>query len=286
MTVGADRVMVGEDGATGGADRATAGEDRATAGTAKAWRVTGTLAIALVMVAGAGQTWSIVAQQQKSSTRQFDGPIHRLRLETGSASVRVRAGREDHVVVHQRLDWMGREPEVSLTPVGDQLTVGLHCRLILPALDLGCGAEIEVEVPAATQVSGAVSSGSVQVEGMSGNVDVRLTSGQLMLVDTSGDVTAHTTSGMIQGTNLSSRRVTAETTSGSMELNFTKPPQQVETRATSGSVNMTLPRGSRYAFTGETGSGSGGIDPQLTDSASPNRIHATVTSGSVSINPS
>ncbi|MGW2375890.1 MULTISPECIES: DUF4097 family beta strand repeat-containing protein [Kitasatospora] len=253
---------------------------------AKAWRITGTLAVVLGMLAAGLQTWSLVVRQHTSSTRPYEMAIHQVRLETGSASVRLRAGREGRVVVSQQLDWMFRKPVVSSTVVGDVLTVGMHCRQVLSFTDLGCGAEIELEVPAATAVTGSVSSGSVSVEGLSGSVRMQLTSGQLSLVHTSGEVWARTTSGQVQATDLSAPRVTAETTSGSVELYFTKAPHAVDAKATSGSVIVNVPGNSRYAFSSEIGSGSGQIDPQLADPTSPDTIHAEVTSGSLSINPS
>ncbi|MFH9348247.1 DUF4097 family beta strand repeat-containing protein [Kitasatospora sp. NPDC017646] len=254
---------------------------------AKAWRVTGTLAVVLVMLVAGVQTWSLVVQQQTTSTKPYDVVVHRVRLETGSASVRLRAGRERHVVVRQRLDWTVRKPVVSTTFDDDGvMTVGMHCRQVQPFADLGCGAEIELEVPAATEVTGSVGSGSVDVEGLSGSVRMELTSGQLTLTDTSGEVWAQATSGQVQGTNLSAPRVTARTTSGSVELSFARPPHAVDVRATSGSVNLTLPKGSRYAFSSSVGSGSGGIDPVLADSTSPDTVHAEVDSGSIMIGPS
>ncbi|HJD84231.1 DUF4097 family beta strand repeat-containing protein [Kitasatospora aureofaciens] len=253
---------------------------------AKAWRITGTLALVLVMLAAGVQTWSLVMQQQTSATKPYDVVIHQVRLETGSASVRLRAGREGHVVVKQRLDWMLRKPVVSATFAGDVLTVGMHCRQVLPFSDFGCGAEIELEVPAATEVTGSVSSGSVSVEGLNGSVRMQLTSGQLSLAHTSGELWAETTSGQVLATDLSAQRVTARTTSGSLELHFTRAPHAVDARATSGAVIMTVPKNSRYAFSSEVGSGSGGIDPALEDSTSPDSIHAQVTSGSLTVGPS
>ncbi|WP_030233572.1 DUF4097 family beta strand repeat-containing protein [Streptomyces sp. NRRL S-350] len=256
-------------------------------GAVKAWRVTGTLATVLVVIGGGLQTWSVVAQQHATASRAYEGvAVHRLKLDTGSASVRVRPGREGRVVVHQRLTWMVRKPVVSTVFADGLATVGVRCRQVLPVADFGCDAAIEVEVPASTEVSGSVGSGSVRVEGLSGSVRMDLSSGELLLVDTSGDVSAHATSGHIQGDGLIARRVEAQTTSGAMDLNFARAPQEVTTSATSGSLTMTLPRDSRYAFSSEVGSGSGGIDPQLADSDSPNRIHASVTSGSISIRPS
>ncbi|MBD0673363.1 hypothetical protein BU198_22290 [Streptomyces sp. CBMA156] len=252
----------------------------------KAWRVVGAAVIVLVMTGGALQTWAMAVQQRTSSSRPYDKAIRGVRLETGNASVRVRAGREGHVVVHQSLDWLVRKPVVSVTIVDGVLTVAMRCRRVLPFADFGCGAEIELEVPAATEVSGSVGSGSVRVEGLSGNVRMELTSGELLLSDTSGDVTVGVTSGQVRGGNLSARRVTVRANSGSVSLNFAKAPAVVDAAATSGSVEMTVPKDSRYAFTSETGSGHGGIDPLLADPGSPNRMHVAVTSGSISVNPS
>ncbi|MFJ3215157.1 DUF4097 family beta strand repeat-containing protein [Kitasatospora sp. NPDC086801] len=249
----------------------------------KAWWTTGTLALAIVMIGGGLQTWAMVVQQRTTSTQPYNVTIHKLRLDTGSASVRVRAGRDGHVVVRQNLDWMVRKPSVSTTFDGDVLTVGMECRQILPFADFGCGAQIELEVPAGTDVSGQLSSGSVEVRGLSGAVRMDLTSGALNLIGTSGEVYAHVTSGMVQGTDLSSERVDTETTSGSVDLAFSKAPRAVDTRSTSGSVKLTLPRDSRYGFSGDVGSGSRHVDPSLADSASPNRIHGSVTSGSITV---
>ncbi|MEU1283677.1 DUF4097 family beta strand repeat-containing protein [Kitasatospora sp. NPDC005856] len=252
---------------------------------ARGWRAVGTVVIVLVMLGAGLQTWSMAVQQRTSTTRPYDLAIHRLQLETGNASVRVRAGREGRVVVRQSLDWLVRKPVVSTVFDGDVLTVGMRCRQVLPFADFGCGAEIELEVPAATEVSGSVGSGSVQVEGLSGDVRMELTSGQLLLFDTSGDVSLHATSGQVRGTNLSMRRVTAQVVSGSVQLGFAKAPREVDATATSGSVELTVPKGSRYAVSSEIGSGNGRIDPRLADPASPNRVHTAVTSGSITVVP-
>ncbi|MFH8383171.1 DUF4097 family beta strand repeat-containing protein [Kitasatospora sp. NPDC018058] len=254
-------------------------------GGGKAWRVTGTLTIVLVMLGVGLQTWSVVAQQRTSTSWPYDIAVHQVRLETGSAQVRVHPGREGHVVIHQRLDWMVRKPVVSTTFADGVLTVGMHCRRVLPFADFGCGAEIELEVPAETEVTGSVGSGSVFVEGLSGGVRMELTSGELLLVDTSGEVYARATSGLVQGNNLSAQKVDARTTSGSVELTFTNAPHEVDARAVSGSVNMVVPKNSRYVFSTDIGSGSGQIDPVLKDSNSPNSVHAQVASGSVTISP-
>ncbi|MER7755741.1 DUF4097 family beta strand repeat-containing protein [Kitasatospora sp. NPDC097643] len=250
---------------------------------AKTWRLLGTVTAVLLVIGGGSQTWAMVVQQRSVAERPYDVSIRKLKLDTGNASVRVRPGREGRVVVRQQLDWTIRKPVVSAVFEGDELTLGLQCRLVLPFVDLGCGAQIELEVPAGTDVSGQFGSGSVDVEGLSGNVRLEGTSGAAQLSGLSGEVYAHLTSGLVKGEDLSSARVDAATTSGAVELAFTRAPHAVDVSTTSGSVTMTVPKGGRYAFSGEAGSGSRHIDPELADGSSPNSIRAEVISGSLRI---
>ncbi|MBV6695936.1 DUF4097 family beta strand repeat-containing protein [Kitasatospora aureofaciens] len=248
---------------------------------ARAWRITGTLAVAFVMIMGASQTFAMVANQKKSTEKQYDVTIHKLRLATGSASVRITAGRENHVLVRKNLTWTFREPDVSTTFQGDEMTVGVACRQPLPFLS--CGAEIELEVPRGTEVSGAVDSGSVDVADLTGAVRLDATSGALYLRRLSGEIHTRTTSGMVQGTNLTSARVDASATSGSVELDFAKAPHAVDVSTGSGAVTVTVPRGSQYAFSGQAGSGSRSIDAAMANASSPDSIRAEIGSGSLRI---
>ncbi|MQS12124.1 DUF4097 domain-containing protein [Streptomyces kaniharaensis] len=248
----------------------------------KAWRITGTLAIVFVMVMGGAQTFALVAQQETSTAKSYDNvTVHKLQLATGSASVRVRPGRENRVVVRKSLKWMTRKPDVSTAFEGDVLTVGVACRQPLPML--GCSAEIELEVPPATEVSGAVASGSVEVTDLTGDVRLDATSGALYLRRLSGEVHAQSTSGLVEGSELTSARVDARSTSGAVELGFVRVPHAVDVSTVSGSVTMTVPKDSQYRLTGTAGSGSRSIEAALGNSSSPDSIRASVESGSLRI---
>ncbi|MEV7025251.1 DUF4097 family beta strand repeat-containing protein [Kitasatospora sp. NPDC093558] len=246
------------------------------------WRTIGALTVAFVVVMGASQTLGLVANRQTTEEKTYEHVVVRkLQLATGSASVRVRAGREGRVVVRRNLNYTFRAPQVSTAVEGDVLVVGVACRQPLPFF--GCGAEIELDVPRGTEVSGSVDSGSVDVADLSGEVRLDATSGALYLHRLSGEVHTKTTSGMVQGTELTSARVEASSTSGSVELDFTKAPHAVDLSTVSGSATMTVPKDSRYAFSGQVGSGSRSIDPTLADASSPDSLHASVVSGSLRI---
>lgn len=250
-------------------------------GKARAWRITGSLAVALVMLIGASQTWGLVARRQTTAERTYDHAVRKLQLAAGSASVLVRAGKEGQVVIRRNLDYTFRAPQVSTEIEGDVLLVSVSCRGLLSFF--GCGAQIELDVPPATEVTGSVGSGSVDVSDLAGEVRLDATSGALYLRRLSGEVRTRTTSGMVQGTELTSARVEARTTSGSVELDFVRAPHAVDVSTTSGSATMTLPKGSRYAFSGQVGSGSRSVDPDLSDASSPDSLHASVSSGSLLI---
>ncbi|MFD7906530.1 DUF4097 family beta strand repeat-containing protein [Kitasatospora sp. NPDC059722] len=255
---------------------------RGVPGRAATWRIIGSLSLAFLLVTAVSQTLGLVARQQKTEQKTYDHVVVRkLQLATGSASVQVRAGKDDRVVVRRNLNYTFRAPQVSTVIEGDVLVVGVSCRQPLPFLS--CGAEIELEVPQGTGVTGSVDSGSVDVADLSGEVRLDATSGALYLRRLSGEVHTRTTSGMVQGTELGSGRVEASSTSGSVELDFVRAPHAVDVSTTSGSATMTLPKGSRYAFSGQVGSGSRSVDPNLSDASSPDSLRASVASGSLRI---
>ncbi|MFE2720931.1 DUF4097 family beta strand repeat-containing protein [Kitasatospora sp. NPDC059327] len=248
----------------------------------RGWQVTGTLGLAFVVLFGAVQTWAMVVHQQAVSEHSYPVPVTRVELDTGTAEVRIKPGAPGQVTVRQYLDWTVRKPTVSAVFEGDVLTVRMRCNQLLPAVDVGCGASIDLEVPAAASVSGGGTSGSLAVRDLTGDVRLAATSGAIRLTRLSGQVYARTTSGELKADGLSSAQVEARAYSGAIDLGFVRPPRLVDVGATSGSVSVGLPKGSRYAF--DHNGGIGGerhIDPELADSTSPDTVRVVTTSGSV-----
>ncbi|MFE6870342.1 DUF4097 family beta strand repeat-containing protein [Kitasatospora sp. NPDC057692] len=268
----------------GPADGAGAGAAGPARRGRRGWRVLGTLAVVVGLLVGAVQTWAMAVQQRTRSEMTYPVAVTKVRLDTGTAAVRIRPGREGQVVVRQYLNWMVRMPVVSALFDQDQLDVRMRCNQVLPVSDFGCGAVIELDVPPGIAVTGNMSTGSIDVAGVAGEVNLLSTSGEVLLADVSGPVTVRTTSGSVRGSRLTSPSVNAAATSGSMELGFAAAPRSVDIGVTSGSVVLGLPQGSRYDFDGGASPlARGNIDPALADRSSPNKIRISVSSGSVSV---
>ncbi|MFI9326003.1 DUF4097 family beta strand repeat-containing protein [Kitasatospora sp. NPDC052868] len=255
---------------------------------ARAWRITGTLALVVAVSFGAVQTWAVVVQQKAVSSRTYHVGVTRVQLDTGSAAVRIRPGRDGRVLVRQDLDWTVRRPVVSTVFEGDLLIVRMRCNQVLPVADFGCGASFDLEVPAAASVTGKGSSGSVAVRGLSGDVRLEATSGAVELADLSGQVSVRTTSGEVRGAGLTSSRVEVGTTSGEVRLTFAQQPKAVDIGVTSGALSLVLPAQTKYNFTGaagsffgDNGSGNRHIDTDLVDPTSANTVRLSAGSGSV-----
>jgi hypothetical protein len=141
-----------------------------------------------------------------------------------------------HVVASRHFAIGGQGPEVQLTPSATGWSLG--------STTTGRGGsmfgdasfvEYQVEVPAGVAVTAQSGSGQVQVDGMSGAVDVTSTSGSLNLSNLSGPVQAQTSSGSMTLSNVVGG-LRATTTSGSISGTQLQHVQQVQT--SSGSVSL------------------------------------------------
>ncbi|WP_031068001.1 DUF4097 family beta strand repeat-containing protein [Streptomyces sp. NRRL WC-3742] len=253
-----------------------------TARTTRIWRITGVVTVLVVLVTGAGQTLAVVAKQERVEDTVYPVAVHRIQLVTGSASVRIRPGSDGQVLLTKTLDWTVSEPKVKVdVSAAGVMNVDVQCRRQLSFYN--CGAQIDLKVPPGVEVGGLVTSGSVELEDLTGPVALEGTSGAINLNRLTGPVHARTTSGMVQGSELKSNRVEATSDSGSVQLDFATAPANVNATTNSGSVTVTLPRDSHYRINSRTGSGSSQIDGSLGDASSPNSLVAAVGSGSLQI---
>ncbi|HKS45621.1 MAG TPA: DUF4097 family beta strand repeat-containing protein [Amycolatopsis sp.] len=158
---------------------------------------------------GLGWGWPSTAEANTRITQQ----IHTVRFDVDSSDVTVRTEDVSATVVRQRLSYHLRSrPDDAFQVDGDQL--------VLTECGHNCSAQFEVVVPRGTAVTGAVTSGKIELEAP-GTVDVRATSGEI-------DITL-------------------------------EAPQDVRATATSGEINLTVPN-DRYRVAGDTGSGDRRID--------------------------
>jgi DUF4097 and DUF4098 domain-containing protein YvlB len=251
---------------------------------------------------------------------KVSGPVD-LDISTGSGSITVRPGSSDTVEIRGRIratDWMGNaeekvrrlEANPPIQQNGNSIRIG---QIEEPELRRNVSISYEVTVPAETELKAHSGSGSQNVDGIRGPVEVNAGSGSIKISNiggtvraetgsgsmdidhVKGNVRAHAGSGSIRATdvaggfeaNTGSGRITlsqtapgavrAETGSGGMELRGVHG--SLEARAGSGDIHADGdPTGGWIVHTG-----SGGVHLRLPNDAAFD-LNAHTSSGSISLN--
>lgn len=194
-------------------------------------------------------------------TLQVSGPVN-LQIETGSGSIAVRpgSGSEVRITAHIRSNsWFGAAEDAikkieSNPPIqqsGNDIRIG---HIDDPELRHNISISYDVVAPPNTQLHSSTGSGSQEISGLAGPVEINSGSGSLKISDIGSGVRAHTGSGSI----------TIDGTKGS-----------VFARAGSGSIHAIDVAG---GFDGETGSGHLSLEQ-----AGPGSVRAETGSGSLEL---
>ncbi|NKZ04604.1 DUF4097 family beta strand repeat-containing protein [Actinomadura latina] len=216
-------------------------------------------------------------RQTATSVTPYHHAIRELRLDVAGADVSVGPGEDGEARVYKNLRWGLSKPDVTESLVGGILFVAFRCT----GTDVpggGCGADIDVRVPAGTRVSAVSGSGEINVRGLAGDLDLRTGSGGIGVAGASGRLRLLARSGAITATGLTSPTTRARVSSGSLDLRYAEPPDAVEASAGSGAAKIIVPPGSRYDVRAWAGSGSTHLNQAVVDPRSPRSI--SVHSGS------
>lgn len=236
------------------------------------------LATALVVVAPVALTaFGRAVRRTATSMTPYPRPIREVRLDVGNAEITVGPGSDGGARVYKDLHWGLSKPELTESVVDDVLFVTFRC----PGPDrlgIGCGADIDVQVPAGARVSAVSGSGSIDVRGVTGDLDLRTGSGEIDVAGARGRLRLLARAGTINGRALASAKTQADVSSGTLDLRYAEPPGSVDASAGSGTVKIIVPPGSRYRVAGWTGAGNAHLNPAVYDDRSPRRI--SVRSGS------
>lgn len=211
-----------------------------------------------------------------------------LEGRSGDVAVTTAAIEETRItrVVHRRTD-----PDPSYRLEGTTLHLDTDC-------GPDCTASYQVEAPAGVKVRGklqsgdvamsgigasdiTVTSGDIVVDGATGPVHVKTTSGDITVRDATAGVTLAATSGDLRAIDVGGNPVSAKTTSGEVTVHTTTVGS-VTAQATSGDVEVLVPDGA-YRVNLSLKSG----DPQVAgvreDPASPHVIDVRTSSGDVTV---
>lgn len=220
---------------------------------------------------------SACVSKSEEGAFSFDEEIEKVVIELPTGDVQIlgsdRVGAEVATTSH----WRGsRSPDLDVDVEGKTLVMRVDCG----ALSI-CRVNAVIEVPEAVKVEANGATGDVKVSGVTGYVAVDRSTGSIELADLSGALELETSTGHIEATGLSSKQVTAETSTGSVELAFTEAPEQVDVEVSTGSVHIRVPD-ETYAVETDTSTGHVSVDVAV-DPASERKISAETSTGSVTI---
>jgi hypothetical protein len=221
------------------------------------------LAIAGVTLAfGALGVVSAFMHREHTTTREFTQPITRLVADTDNGDVRIRAGADGQPVqVTARVGESFDNARSSETVTNGVLRLTGRCWFIL--LPDNCGVSYTVTVPPGTVVQVTTGTGDAVVDG------------------TSATITVDTGTGDVSVRDVRAARVSAETGTGTVRLEFAAAPEDVVAHSGTGDVDITVPDdGSDYRVV--TDSGVGDVTDNLPHNDSSTRsIRAETGTGDV-----
>lgn len=207
----------------------------------------------------------------------------------GSGDVVVSTGQVTETTIN-RIVRNGSDAGDSYKLTGSILTIDTSC-------GLRCSVSYEIKTAPGVTIRGKLGSGDVKLNGV-GATDVEIGSGDLVVTSASGPVQARTTSGdihvldakdtvKVQATSgdleviNAGGAVTARVTSGNLKL-VLAAPGSVTAEASSGDIDVTVPKSS-YKLITKTGSGDVSLNGIENDPSAKNVIDVKVGSGDVNL---
>lgn len=226
------------------------------------------LTASALAVAGCGTSIGTTTTQ---NTYTITEPVTSIKIDNPVGNTQIEGTDATTVSVTEQLSYTGDPPRTSQAITGGQLTLSYTCPSGLrmpppPAVDVNiCGVTYVVKVPRriAVQIDDEV--GATTLNGLA------------------GPLTVTSSTGNVDATELTSGKVTARASAGTITLGFTTPPTTVDAQAQVGSVTVRLPAGTAYAV--DAGSQVGSVE--VTVQRDPGSAHhVTVHSqvGSVTVN--
>jgi DUF4097 and DUF4098 domain-containing protein YvlB len=210
-------------------------------------------------------------------------------LSGGSGSVLVRTAAVTETSI-KRVIRRSTNPGESYQVNGSTLAIDTSC-------GHNCSVQYEIVAPAGVTVHGVLRSGDVSLDGV-GATDVEVSSGDLMIKNATGPVQAKATSGDITVTGATGAvrteassgdvrvmnvagPVTATVRSGDLDVKLTTA-NSVTADSSSGDVNVTVPKDS-YQIRTDTSSGDANIHGLINDASAKNVLDLKASSGDVTV---
>ena len=243
-------------------------------------------------VIDAGPTRSV------SETLEFTDAIDTLRIDNPAGDVDIEGTDGDTATVDRTIRYTGDDQPATTAAVrGGTLTLDIDC-----GLRRRCQVDYVIRLPSRVDLDANLASAGIEVQTITGDVQIDTASGSVRLTDVTGDVgvngasgsirlsgvdgdlNLNCASGSIDGTGLSADVVEVDVASGSVELAFDDGIDRMVIDSASGRVTVEVPGG---PYRVDTDSSSGDINVNVaTDPGADRSISIDTASGDITINSS
>ncbi|WP_269854248.1 DUF4097 family beta strand repeat-containing protein [Streptomyces sp. RPT161] len=197
----------------------------------------------------------LAPDQHREVSYAVSAPVHRLVIEGHTGEVRVTGGGST-VSVTERQNYKSAPPHTTHTTTDGTLTLGYDCH--------DCGVDYDVRVPTGTTVAVTANTGDVSITSIG------------------GPVTASTDTGTVTGDQLATSQAHLTSETSDVRATFTHAPATVYATSQTGSVEVTVPRGTPYAVQASSQTGKVHIGVPRADNNS-HTITAKAETGDVTV---
>lgn len=215
----------------------------------------------------------------EKKTFALDGRI--LTVDAADSSVVLRPADVKDIRVTRWFDaWsVGGSTKTSWSLDGNTLKLRVKCSGVVT----GCSARHEVLVPRGVSVTVVNSDGKVEASGFDTPLKVSTKDGSVVVRDVTGALDLSSKDGKVDAAGVSSPRVTAHSSDGSVNLRFTAVPDRVQATSSDGKVIIELPD-DRYRVFATASDGKVTVTVPR-DDASDHEVTVHSDDGSVTVRP-
>lgn len=203
-------------------------------------------------------------------------------VDVSNAEMRFAPSPDADLHVTLRGAYTGPRPELMTTTANGETRVTGGCPS--GSIFTRCDVNLEVAIPASLPLTVNGSNGRITARELTGTVDISTTNGVLETTAMSGPVSLTTTNGVILVRDSRSPELTAQTTNGGIQVDFSQPPMTMTAATTNGAVEVKVPNdATTYRVSAQTTNGAVDTDAVPSDPSSARTLNLSTTNGPVTL---
>ncbi|EPH43629.1 hypothetical protein STRAU_3307 [Streptomyces aurantiacus JA 4570] len=249
----------------------------------------GATAVAVGMVAACGAS---AEDDSEPEQRSFALPGRTLTVDSKDSALELVVSDDAKAADVRVTRWfdgrtvIGESPEVKWKMDGDRLTFRTECSGVIS----NCSAKHRVVVPRGVAVTVLNNDGKVTATGFREPLKVRTSDGSVTVRDARGPLDLRSVDGSVRAEGVTSKRISAASKDGSVQLRLAAAPDRLQARSQDGSVTVALPvakgggGGGAASYRVDTEAVDGGADVSVPrDTRSPHHVSVRSVDGNVTV---